>query len=84
MFCIATNQSSNDGAGRRSALSTKYEYFARPDVQDLLKKITAIDPKTTLPDYTSLKRPREITLMTEEQLREVCPAHLFVNHVICT
>ncbi|XP_067946513.1 small ribosomal subunit protein mS22-like [Watersipora subatra] len=50
--------------------SDKYERFVHPKVQSLLRELTELCPKTALPDYTSLEKTREITLLTKEQLKE--------------
>ncbi|KAF6025551.1 MRPS22 [Bugula neritina] len=63
----AASVNSSNGA-TASIPENKYELFVRPDVQDILKKLTAIDPHKVLPNLTKLKQTREITLMTKEQL----------------
>lgn len=55
-----------------SVIKSKYEMFIQPIVQELLLELTGVDPNITLPDNTKLKRPKEITLMNEDQLKKVC------------
>ena len=70
VFISAATSSIQDGG--TSPPVDKYELFVHPKVQSLLRKLTEVDPKRTLPDFTSLDKSQEITLFTKDQLIEVC------------
>lgn len=48
----------------------QYELFVSPEVQSLLRRLTHITPKA-LPDYTTGSEPKEIVLLTKEELSRV-------------